>query len=108
MKANIAIPVRNLLDLPIDASFSEKNGRAGAKVSRQGDSILVEATCDSLQALCEYYERELTQIHNGISVSKTELEKKVSTGVQLPLKLVLIGFIAGILLTTILFIKIKK
>jgi hypothetical protein len=104
----LTVPIQNLLNLPSGAAFSGKNGRANVAVTVQGDTIVVEARCDSLQALCEYYERELTRIRASASVSKTESKKEVSTGVQSPLKLLSIGFIAGIVITIIISIKIKN
>jgi hypothetical protein len=105
---NLTVPVQNLLDLPAGASFSEKSGRANVSVKKDGDSIRIVASCDSLQALCEYYERELTLIRSDTLNEQKEVKKEVSTGIQSPLKLVLIGFIAGIVITISIFIKLKK
>jgi hypothetical protein len=107
-KVNLIIPIQNLLDLPAGASFSDKSGRANVSVQKDNDTIRITASCDSLQALCEYYERELMRIRSDTSSKQKEVKKEVSTGVQSPFKLVLIGFIAGIIVTIIVIIKIKK
>jgi hypothetical protein len=100
--------MQSLLNLPADASFTGKNGRANVAVQKDGDSIRIVASCDSLQALCEYYEREITRIRGDTSDFKSEVEKEVTTGIQSPFKWFSIGLIAGIVITIILSIKIKK
>jgi hypothetical protein len=107
-KVNLTVPIPNLLNLPAGAVFSEKSGRANVSVKKENDSIFIMASCDSLQALCEYYEREMTRIRGDTLVSKTTLEKEVSTGVKSPIKQFSIGFIAGVILTIIISIKLKK
>jgi hypothetical protein len=77
-------------------------------VKVQGDTIVVEAKCDSLQALCEYYERELTRIRGDTNSSRIEKNQETSTSFQSPIKWFLTGLIAGTVLTIIVFIKIKK
>jgi hypothetical protein len=72
------------------------------------DTIRITAACDSLQALCEYYEREITRIRSDTSVFKTELKKEVSTDVQSPLKLLLAGFIAGMIVTLLYQLRIRN
>jgi hypothetical protein len=60
-EVTLEIPMDSLQKLPANASYTAKSGRAGATVKRNGDTIVVYATCDSLQALVEYYEREITK-----------------------------------------------
>jgi hypothetical protein len=105
---NLKVPIQSLLNLPDDAAFTGKNGRANVAVKVQGDTIVVEAKCDSLQALCEYYERELTRIRGDTSDYKSEVEEEVTTGIQSPFKWFSIGFVAGVIITIIFIIYIKK
>jgi hypothetical protein len=109
-KARLAIPAKSLLDLPAGASFTERNGRASLSVSRNasGDSIRITAACDSLQALVEYYERLAYRIRGDTMSAAIETKKESATGLQSPLKLLLAGFLAGIITTVIITIKIKK
>jgi hypothetical protein len=107
-KVDLTVPIQSILDLPTGASFVEKNGRANVSVRQDNDTIYITASCDSLQALVEYYERELTRIRADTSVSKTESKKEVLTGIQSPFNLFSIGFIAGVVITIIISIKIKK
>jgi hypothetical protein len=104
----LEIPVPGLLDLPADASFTGRNGRANVSVSLRGDTISITSSCDSLQTLCEYYERELARIRSDTLSEKKETKKEVSTGIYSPFKLLLIGFIAGVIVTIIISIKFKK
>jgi hypothetical protein len=105
---NLTVPIRNLLDLPPAASFSNKNGRANVAVQLDNDTIRIYASCDSLQALCEYYERELTRIRSDTSTEQKVIKDERSIGIQSPFKLILTGFFAGIILTIIVVIKVKK
>jgi hypothetical protein len=108
VKTNLTVPIQNLLDLPPSASFSNRNGRANVAVSRDGDNIYITASCDSLQALVEYYEKEVVRIRADARTEEKTTKNERSTGIQSPFKLIFYGFVAGIVLTIIITLKIKK
>jgi len=107
-KVTVLIPTKNLLELPEGATFTNRNGRANVTVKTNRDTIHINAACDSLQTLVEYYENKISQTQSNASVYKTESIKDVSTGVSAPFKQVSIGFMAGILLTIIILIITRK
>ena len=58
----LKIPTTDLYALPPDASFHGKKGQANVDVKTQGDTLIVYASCDSLQRIVEWYASELTRI----------------------------------------------
>ena len=105
-KVNLKIPTESLLNLPPSASYTGKSGQANVKVERDNDTIRVYASCDSLQMLCEYYERELTRIR-GQTVETLQTKEQRSTSVETAFKYIFIGFVAGIIITIIIYRKKK-
>ena len=104
------IPAARLADLPPGASFHKRSGRASAGVSRKGDTLLVYASCDSLQALCHYYERTSASWRQRYGemegLYKEERERRSK-----PVRTFFAGFAAGALLsvlTTVFIIKKRK
>ena len=78
-KAEIEIPLESLRNLPVGASFTEKQGQASVEVvyvnvPGETEYIVVTATCDSLQVLCKNLQREIYQLHEDMEVEKTEIK----------------------------------
>lgn len=96
-----------LLDLPPGASFHSRNGQANVDVSTKGDTIIVYASCDSLQRLCEFYESELTRIRSETGNTKETVQEETEHRSN-PLKTALIAFIVGVASGIVLTIVIKK
>lgn len=94
-EAQLEIPLAELSNLPEKAAFRAKRGRASATVEKRGDTIVVYATCDSLQRQCEYYERQMASYKKALAQQKNEArtEKERSSN---PWKMLLIAFIAGV------------
>lgn len=105
-EVKLEIPLSELAKLPTQAEFRAKNGRASATVHHQGDTLVVYATCDSLQRQCEYYERQMSSYNKALEQQKNEArtEKERSSN---PWKMLLIAFIAG-LATGIVIMLLKK
>ena len=55
-EAKLEISLAELTNLPEKAEYRAKTGRASATVKKKGGTIVVYATCDSLQRQCEYLE----------------------------------------------------
>ena len=53
---SMAIPMWNLRNLPAGAGWSKRKGRANLRLRVVHDTLLVDASCDSLQRLVELYE----------------------------------------------------
>lgn len=104
----LKIPVVDLLSLPPNASFHGKEGRAGAGVALRGDTLVVTATCDSLQRLVLWYESELTHIR---SETRSEISNDVQTEEKRPpnpVRVFILGMVAGLLVGMLLTMKLKK
>jgi hypothetical protein len=57
-KAEVAMLLQSLNELPDGAGYSARSDRATVNVVRNGDSIRVTGECDSLARQCIYYEQE--------------------------------------------------
>lgn len=106
-EAKLEIPLAELADLPEKAEYRAKNGRASATVQNKGGTIVVYATCDSLQRRCEYYERQLASYKNVLEQQKNEAktEKERSSN---PWKTFLTAFIVGVAAGIVLTILTRK
>lgn len=106
-EARLEIPLAELADLPEEAEYRAKNGRASATVQNKGGTIVVYATCDSLQRQCEYYERQAASYRNALEQQKNEArtEKERSSN---PWKTLLTVFIAGVATGTLATILTRR
>lgn len=120
-EATVDVPIRNLLDLPDGAGYTVKDGQASVSVQRHGDNVTVTGKCDSIARQCLFYEREVfrqrseidslkrtisqveqTTLRNDVTektediVDNTIKEKPPATWY----KWLLVGFAAGVLLTS--------
>lgn len=121
----LTIATDSLKQLPTGASYGGRSGQASVSVSRQAaeagkpEQIVVYATCDSLELLCEAYERRVAILEDSLAESsrtseKSETESQPDTSGRLLAALVgllvglFIGTFAGMLLTTLFIFKIQK
>lgn len=110
-EAKLEIPLSELTNLPEKAEYRTKHGRASASVQNKGGTIVVYATCDSLQRQCEYYELQMAIYKEALEQQKNEArtEKERCSN---PWKMLLIAFVVGVatgtVLTIIVKLKIKK
>jgi hypothetical protein len=98
----------NLRKLPQGAAYTQKQGQATVSAAVQGDSLIITATCDSLQYLVYQYEKEITRLQSALEVIEKEKEPCPS-----PLKWFLYGLLGGGLgggtaASVITFIIIRK
>ena len=98
---SLTIPTASLLNLPPSASYTQKSGQANVKVEHDKDTIRIYASCDSLQMLCEYYERELVRIR-GQTTTDEKYTEQYSVSIQTAFKYILSGFIAGVFITILI------
>ena len=74
----------------------------------RGDTLVVTATCDSLQRLVLWYESELTRIR---SETRSEISNDVQTEEKRPpnpVRVFILGMVAGLLVGMLLTMKLKK
>lgn len=110
-QVHLIIPLDSIGRLPSGASFGNKQGRANVKASvgkRDGkDVIYIDATCDSLQVMCLYYEeqnkklaRQNAELSNTIKTEKEQCSN--------PVKVAIFSFIVGLVSGIIITIKTRK
>lgn len=125
---SLTIATDSLRSLPVGASYSDRSGQASVKVSRMAatetepEYIYVYATCDSLELQCERYERTIHSIHRDYAEQIRSLEASLSAAEQdllaikkessnvigTALKWFFIGLIVGVIVTTIINLKLNK
>ena len=110
-QVHLIIPLDSIGWLPSGASFNNKQGRANVKASvgkQDGkDVIYIDASCDSLQMLCLYYEeqnKKLTKQNSELSNS-IQIEKEQRSN---PVKMAIFSFIVGLVSGIVITIKTKK
>lgn len=102
--ASLRLAAVSLPDLPDGLPLSMHNGRATVTVERDGDSLIVTATCDSLERQIEIVEEELWRTKQQAEAYRSQLEesaKQRSNGVWPTLKWLFAGIAAGVVLTII-------
>ena len=76
----LSIPTNNLLSLPQGASYNSKHGRANVKAyvmpndGGEMPTIIIEASCDSLQQLCLRYESERDSLRSQVDLLSKQME----------------------------------
>lgn len=110
-KVVVAFPAGDLPALPAGAGYHAKEGRASVDIRRNGDTIEVTASCDSLARQVEYWQDMYYQARNTIDRQSEEMEtlkQPRASPVKTALKWLFIGILTGAILTIIIIKKIKK
>jgi hypothetical protein len=107
---SMTVTPEGVMTLPEGASYSKRSGRAEVKVNRAGSEIVATATCDSLEAEVELYERlwaasaeRAEALERAQSEQRSVSERRlngIGTG--------MIGIIVGMAAGAIITILIKK
>lgn len=110
-QVHLIIPLDSIGCLPSGASFGNKQGRANVKASvgkQDGkDVIYIDASCDSLQVLCLYYEEQ----NKKLTKQNAELSNTIRTEKEQcsnPVKVAIFSFIVGLVSGIIITIKTRK
>jgi len=118
---SLTIPLDSLRRLPTGASYTGREGRTNVTVSRiaptntNPESIHVAAISDSVQVMCESYERTIRNLHidygeqlSGLKIQLEaarqeieELKEKPPNAIGMSFKWLLYGILGGILITKI-------
>lgn len=110
-QVHLIIPLDSIGCLPSGASFGNKQGRANVKASlgkqEDKDVIIIDASCDSLQMLCLYYEEQNTKLtkQNSELSNAIETEKEQRSN---PVKVAIISFIVGLVSGRVITFKTRK
>lgn len=94
-EASLRISVDSLLKLPERASYQARSGQATAKVEREGDTIRVWATCDSLEREVELWQELYAAQERRGELYRAHYEEAVEHRRD-PLKTALAGAVAGL------------
>lgn len=107
-EVTLTLRADSLFELPSGASYHAKSGRATLDVSKgtEPGTIVVYASCDSLQRLVEYYERLAGEYKASLD-RRTEEVKEEKKPPNVWWK-ILGAFIAGWLSGTVVTLIIKK
>lgn len=110
-QVHLIIPLDSIGCLPSGVSFGNKQGRANVKASvgkQDGkDVIYIDASCDSLQVLCLYYEEQ----NKKLAKQNAELSNTIKTEKEQcsnPVKVAIFSFIVGLVSGIIITIKTRK
>lgn len=94
--ATLTLPEQSLHNLPQGAGLARKSGRATLTVIRKDSTIIITATCDSLQRLVEYYRHKVSRLNEQVAQTKTKEEKTSSPGLWGLLMPPLLGLLTGL------------
>lgn len=107
-EVGLSLKADSLLALPAGASYHARSGRASLDVRKGAapGTIVVRATCDSLQRLAEYYER----LAAGYKATLERRSEEVKEEEKPPgaWRKIMEAFIAGILAGTVITLKTKR
>ena len=98
----LTVPMDSLRRLPVGAVYTKKSGQATASVTLRNDTVVVAASCDSLQQQVYRLEEELHQARDRLEQSET-----IKEAPEFTLKCYLTGILTGIL-TVLIFQFIRK
>lgn len=104
--ARLKVPLSSLRDLPSGAEWRSKSGRAEASLRAEGDTVWVDAQCDSLTRLCMVYEKTVERLHAENARYQSDLamsERTRDSPRQWGGVIFIAGFAAGALLTNIIW-----
>ncbi len=114
-EVKLRIPTDSLRNLPTGATYDARSGQAHVKVGRtagtatEPEVIYIDASCDSLQLLCEQYQKTIRSLKEEMRhQEESHWQEQVASGT--PFKIFLAGLASGTLLTiiSIVLIKTKK
>ena len=92
------IPIDSLRKLPEDAVYEKKEGKATVKASVKDGTLLVSASCDSLQALVYSQQEALVRIRDTLEQYESQKGPDVFT-FWMQIKCYLTGALIGFTLT---------
>lgn len=103
----LKIPVDSLMQLPSKAEYRAKDGQANVSARHENGLIVVNATCDSLQAVCEYYKRQYNFYRAMYEMQEDAFNTEVVKEPPNPLKIFGFGTLCGAILAAIVMYNLK-
>lgn len=116
-RTEIAVSLERVASLPEGAEYSSRSGRASARLSLRGDTLIVSAGCDSIAAEAELWEERYwclrDSVTNHIRDSTWErrderVTESRSSGIWTAVKWLIIGAAIGFALAVMMIIKTQK
>lgn len=107
-EVSLTLSTDSLLDLPTGASYRAKSGQANLDVKKGSEpgTIVVYASCDSLQQLVYYYEQLAGEYKESLDRQAEEVKEE-----KKPPEMwwkILAASVAGLLSGIVITLKIKK
>ena len=90
--ATLRVPIDSLRRLSEGATYTQKEGQATASVGLEGETIVIHAGCDSLQALVLSLEERLDRAQEELANTL-----KVKEPPDIPFWMTLKGYLTGVL-----------
>lgn len=100
--ARLAVALRVIGNLPDGAGYRTRQGRASAEVKREGDELLITATCDSMERMVEMYDSMYVDAVERLTATENELrteKEKRTNGIKWMPGVFIAGVAAGVVLT---------
>lgn len=84
-RATLRLTPAQLTSLPLEAGYTQRSGQATAEVhrSKQGDTLIVTATCDSLQRELLLLSAAYEQMRRESAADSTSLQREEPGGAQI-------------------------
>jgi len=74
-EVKLEIPMMNLRNLAEGAGYYKKSGQATVGVRASGDTVYIDATCDSLLTRVSYYERQNANLKRVLEAANKKVEE---------------------------------
>lgn len=103
--AQLELPVMNLHKLPPGAVYTSRSGQAKVDLRIRNDTIFVDAKCDSLQMLVDYYRKQAMRLKSTDNQIENVQEEKVE---KTPIEERIWMLATGCLSIVIIVIILKK
>jgi|GEM_PF-6954559 len=106
----ICLPIEDLQTLPEGAAYSKSKGNLKVNAKREGNTIVIDASHDSVSQVVEYYECEESNVvqNTAASTQETETKERHNNNVRTSFKWAAAGMIFGIVLLLFILKKARK
>ena len=105
--ATLTVPLDSLRGLPAGASFTARSGQATATLQMHGDTVVVDAGCDSLQVWLEYYMLRSARYEEAFNHAEACLDAEIKQRSN-PVRTFFEGLLSGLAVGVVLAWTIIK
>ena len=111
-EVSMTLDLDSIAKLPSGAVYTERSGRATARVSRdEKNRLVVNASCDSVEQVVKWYEKTLSNVTRSNEELKTankELNETMKESRSNMIRTVFLSFIAGMVSGILFLVLILK